>query len=72
MINIKDRQLNNLKLIQEILSMILDEPEMRFIQILWALGIIDREGDTLNIKDRFYEESEETFERVQRRRENEK
>ena len=62
----KERQLFNLQIIQEILSMVLDEPDLRFIQILWALGLVDRD-ENMNIKDRFYEEPEETLKRIKER-----
>lgn len=62
----KERQLFNLQIIQEILSMVLDEPDLRFIQILWALGLTDRD-ENMNIKDRFYEEPEETLKRIKER-----
>lgn len=62
----KERQLFNLQIIQEILSMVLDEPDLRFIQILWALRLIDRD-ENMNIKDRFYEEPEETLKRIKER-----
>lgn len=55
----KDRQIENLKILKEILDKIIDNPELRFIQILWALGIVDRE-------DRFYEEPSVTLERVRK------
>lgn len=36
-------------------------PELRYIQSLWALGIIDKENE---IMDRFYEESYDTIIRI--------
>lgn len=67
----KERQLFNLQIIQEILSIILDEPDLRFIQALWALGIIDRD-ENMNVKDRFHEEPEETLRRIRERLDNNK
>lgn len=61
----KERQLFNLQIIQEILSMVLDEPDIRFIQALWALRIVDR-GEDMIIEDRFYEEPEETLKRIRK------
>lgn len=58
------RQEYNLKVLQKLFSLIIDEPDLRFIQALWALGIIDRD-DELVIKDRFYEEPEDTLERME-------
>ena len=58
------RQEYNLKVLQKLFFLIIDEPDLRFIQALWALGIIDRDED-LVIKDRFYEEPEDTLERME-------
>ena len=60
------RQEYNLKIIQKIFALVMEEPDLRFIQALWALGIIDRENGSLNIKDRFYEEPEDTLERMEK------
>lgn len=38
-------------------------PELRFIQALWSLGIIDRDSCGV-IVDRFYERSEATLDRI--------
>lgn len=59
----ESRRLNNLRIINELNSYALLHPELRFIQILWNLNVIDRD-ENLNIKDRFYEEPEETLKRV--------
>lgn len=59
------RQENNLKILKHLFEVIIDEPDLRFIQILWALGIIDRENDSLNIKDRFHEEPEITLKKME-------
>ena len=37
-------------------------PDYRFIQILWAMDLINAENG--NIKDRFYEESDVTFNKI--------
>lgn len=49
----------NYKIINYLLNYIADNPEVRFIQVLWALGIVDN-------SDRFYEESSTTLEKVKR------
>ena len=56
-----DRQEYNLKILAKIKEYILKNPELRFIQILWALKIINREEGTFNIEDRFHEEPNKTF-----------
>ena len=53
----KDQQITNLHIVHELLSFLLDNPELRFIQALWALRIVDE-------NDRFYEPSKKTLERV--------
>lgn len=56
--NIKmNRYENNKKILTKMAEFIEKCPDMRFIQILWALGIV-------NSEDRFYEESEKTAEIV--------
>lgn len=60
------RQEYNLKIIQKIFALVMEEPDLRFIQALWALGVIDRENSSLDIKDRFYEEPEDTLERMEK------
>ena len=60
----KERQLYNLQIINELMNYLLKHPEMRFIQALWAVGIIDRDG-ALTIRDRFYEEPDETLKKLQ-------
>lgn len=60
----EERQQNNLKVLRMLFSYIIDHPEMRFIQALWSLGIIDRDG-SLEIRDRFYEEPDITLKRIE-------
>lgn len=60
----KHRLENNLKIVEEIRKFLYAYPDMRFIQALWALGIITRDKD-FNIEDKFYEEPGQTLERVQ-------
>lgn len=59
------RQEYNLKILQKLFALIMNEPDLRFVQALWALKLIDREKDSLDIKDRFYEESEDTLKRME-------
>ena len=59
----KHRQENNLAIVDELKRFFEDYPQMRFIQGLWALGIITRDGE-FKIEDRFYEEPGQTLEKV--------
>lgn len=52
-----NRQENNLKLLDIIKSEVFKYPDMRFHQLLWAIGVTI-EGN------QFYEESEDTLDRV--------
>ena len=56
-----NRLLDNLKILSEVLKLVLKCPDLRFIQVLWALGIVDSE-------DRFYEEPCVTLARIKRER----
>lgn len=62
---VNKRQKYNLKILQRLFTLIMDEPDLRFIQALWTLKLVDRENDSLNIKDRFYEEPEDTLRRIE-------
>ena len=57
-----DRYSTNKKILDIIAKSIDENHDMRFIQILWALGIINSKNDI--IEDRFYEESEETLKKI--------
>lgn len=57
-----DRYSANKKILDIIARSIDENHDMRFIQILWALGIINSKNDI--IEDRFYEESEETLKKI--------
>ena len=57
------RQENNFALIEELRKYFEKYPQMRFIQGLWALGIINRDK-SLVIEDRFYEEPGQTLRKV--------
>ena len=59
------RQEYNLKILQKLFALIMNEPDLRFIQALWTLKLIEREKDSLDIKDRFYEEPEDTLKRME-------
>jgi hypothetical protein len=65
-----DRLKDNLKLLKIIEIYIKNNPDVRFIQALWALGIIDKEiinGPDHKIYvpvDRFYEEPDVTLKRI--------
>lgn len=56
----KEQQIVNIHIAYELLDYLLDNPELRFIQALWALGIEDG-------TDRFYESSKKTLEEVRAR-----
>lgn len=53
----KEQQIYNILIIYELLDYIIDNPDLRFIQALWALGIADG-------NDLFYEPSKKTLEKV--------
>lgn len=59
------RQESNLSILDEINEAIVKYPDMRFIQILWSLGIINRTS-TGYIEDKFYEESVDTLDKLRR------
>ena len=61
------RQEYNIKILQKLFTLIMNEPDLRFIQALWALRLIDRDEESTFILDRFYEEPEDTFKRVNER-----
>ncbi len=67
---IRERIEANKKLLKLVEEELCKNPELRFIQALWNLGIIDsiEENDNgtnlLEIVDRFYEESKDTLKRI--------
>lgn len=63
MINTNMRQKYNLEILKKLQDFIEKHPEYRFHQALWAAGLITRDKD-LNIIDKFYEESEVTFDKL--------
>ena len=63
MINTNMRQKYNLEILKKLQDFIEKHPEYRFHQALWAAGLVTRDKD-LNIIDKFYEESEVTFDKL--------
>ncbi len=57
-----NRKKSNKKILQLLEKTLEESPDLRFIQALWALKIIDQEDN--HIIDRFYEESSVTLERI--------
>lgn len=53
----------NKKIIKILSATAENNPDLRFIQILWQLGIINLYNGWL-IEDRFYEESEQTLKKL--------
>lgn len=62
---IERRQEYNLKVLDMIKELILKYPDMRFTQVLWAAGIFRREVGEKDIEDTFYEESVDTFKKLE-------
>ena len=60
------RQQNNLEILKILNKVILQNPDMRFVQLLWALNIINIDNNGF-IEDRFYEESDKTLEFIKRK-----
>lgn len=65
-----NRKEENEKLLKILKDYLEANPDIRFIQALWNLGIIDRQVidasgfETSFIVDRFYEEPDKTLERI--------
>lgn len=59
----KERKESNLLLLKKIEAVIKASPDIRFIQALFALRIIDQDQNG-NIIDRFYEEPYDTLNRI--------
>ena len=55
-----NRQEENRKILKKLSEIVENFTDWRFQQILWNLGIISRD-ENMNIVDRYYEESSETF-----------
>lgn len=69
--NLNERIKSNQKLLELLKETLCKNPELRFIQALWDLGIIDARtitghgwGLVLVPTDRFYEEPSETLKRI--------
>jgi hypothetical protein len=58
------RQEANRKLIKVLEKLVEAYPDWRFGQILFNAQFVIRKENSLDIKDPFYEESEETLERI--------
>lgn len=59
----KERKESNLILLKQLEAVLKSNPDLRFIQALFALRIIDQDQNG-NIVDRFYEEPHKTLERI--------
>lgn len=59
----KERKESNLILLKQLEAVLKSNPDLRFIQALLALRIIDQDQNG-NIVDRFYEEPHKTLERI--------
>ena len=57
-----ERQEYNIKILKILFDRIMEKPDIRFIQHLWNLRLIDRKDNI--IIDRFYEEPDKTLERI--------
>lgn len=57
------RQHFNFKILEELENMVKAYPELRFHQLLWKCGIFESDV-TGGIRDKFYEESEQTFKKL--------
>lgn len=65
-----NRQEANKKILEIVTSAVENNPDLRFIQILWNLNIIDSKkfrDEKIIVIDRFYEEPEETLKRIYNR-----
>ena len=60
------RQEVNRNLVKVLNAFVENYPDWRFGQILFNVGFIIRKKDSLDIKDPFYEESTETWERIKK------
>lgn len=62
---VNEQQITNIRIAYELLDYLIENPNLRFIQALWALGIADG-------SDLFYEPSAMTLAKVLSRRSKEK
>lgn len=56
---IRRRKEYNLKILDELRQQAELNPDLRFVQLLWSVGIIRRAG--MGIHDNFFEESVDTY-----------
>ena len=61
----KKRQKANIELLAELTNYLKEYPDIRFIQALWGLGIINSNNEGL-VEDRFYEEPDITLNKLLR------
>lgn len=59
-----NRQECNVKILEFLKQAIYSYPDLRFFQLLANIGIVEYDSDTNVIKDKFYEESKDTLEKV--------
>ena len=52
----------NKAIIFKLTNLMAEHPEMRFHQLLWAAGLMERRDD--KVVDKFYEESEDTWQQM--------
>lgn len=62
---VNEQQITNIRIAYELLDYLIENPNLRFIQALWALGIVDG-------SDLFYEPSAITLAKVLSKRSTEK
>ena len=60
MIDVSNRLKTNEKIVEKISEMVKRCPELRFTQLLWALGFYDGQ-------DNFYEEPEQTLAKIEKK-----
>ena len=65
--NTTERQRCNFYILNELMNYVINNPDIRFIQALWNVNIIDRVENSDNvIRDRFFEEPNETLKRMRK------
>lgn len=64
---VTERQRYNFYIMNELMNYLINNSDIRFIQALWNINIIDRVENSNNIiKDRFFEEPNETLKRIRK------
>lgn len=56
-----NRYMYNMKIIKDLTALIFKNPDLRFVQILYLAKIIENNPKDGCIKDKFYEESYDTY-----------